>query len=76
MRLIEFRLAKSIDRRDPWRILVPLHAIACVEQFETMDGREQDVARLTLTDGRVLWPTERYTRLVERLWSGVDRVPD
>jgi hypothetical protein len=76
LRLIEFRVANSIDRKDPWRMLVPLSSIACIEQHPTIDRGDEDVARLALVDGRVLWPTESYTALVERLRSGDDRLPD
>jgi hypothetical protein len=70
---IEFLAANSIDRKDPWRIILPLAAIAYVEQHATVDGADRDVARLTLADGRVLWLTETYSSVVERLGSFLDR---
>jgi len=49
---------------------------ALVEQQEQIDGVDQDVARVTLIDGRVLRPSERYSTLIERLRSGADSPPD
>jgi hypothetical protein len=72
VRLIELRVANGIDRADAWRIFVPVSAITCIEQWATIDRADKNVARLTLTNGRVVWPTETYTALVERLRSGVD----
>jgi hypothetical protein len=72
MRFIELRVAKAIDRVDAWRMLVPVTAIACIEQWKTMDRSDQDVARVTLMNGSILWATETYSALVDRLRAGVD----
>jgi hypothetical protein len=49
----------GIDRGDPRRIVVLLAAVASIAQYAAQNGADQDVARVTLADGRVLGAQQR-----------------
>jgi hypothetical protein len=71
--ILELTLASAIDRKPPGRgsdtrLATPsMDAITSVERYHHQE--DDDVARITLKDGRVVWALESYST-IRALFTG------
>jgi hypothetical protein len=75
--ILELTLASSVDRKPPGPgsdtrlAMLSMDAITSIERWNHQE--DDDVARITLKDGRVLWAIESYST-VRDLFPGSGRL--